>query len=118
MLACCAPTRCRVTRLDHPQTRYKVDINATENRLTGVCLIVPDRMALVVVEGCSKSQNRYHKLMTRRINWNMRKENGVDVVDEEGPDRCALVWQGTAKASRVVLRGWGGRRAGGPLPAF
>lgn len=83
-------------RLAHPQNRYKIDVNATENRLTGVCLQT-EAMTLVVVEGCSKSQNRYHKLMTRRINWALAKEGDEDVVDESAGNQCHLVWQGTAK---------------------
>eukprot|EP00894_Picocystis_sp_ML_P003351 jgi/Pico_ML_1/53868/g4338.t1 len=41
-------------RLDNPQHKFKVDVNARENRLTGVCLITSD-MVLVVVEGVPKA---------------------------------------------------------------
>merc|ERR1712217_948476 len=51
---------------------YKININAFENHLSGVCLIT-DKIAIVIVEGCCKSQYRYYKLMTRRINWNLSK---------------------------------------------
>lgn len=86
----------RVNDLSHVQTRFKVDINAQENRLTG-CIVMCDTMTVVVVEGGSKSIKRYGKLMLHRIKWATAvKEN--DEADNEGPqqrNRCVLVWQGS-----------------------
>ncbi|KAL3732149.1 hypothetical protein ACJRO7_028911 [Eucalyptus globulus] len=92
----------RVNDLSHKQTRFKVDVNAQENRLTG-CAVLSDGINVVVVEGGSKSIKRYGKLMLRRINW----AAAVNDEDEEEDDKedkpvnkCVLVWQGSiAKAS-------------------
>eukprot|EP01018_Ginkgo_biloba_P038063 Gb_36855 [translate_table: standard] len=86
----------KINDLSHPQTRFKVDINAQENRLSG-CAVISNVMSVVVVEGGSKSIKRYGKLMLRRINW------AAAVVNEEDEDhnedhpvnKCELVWQGS-----------------------
>nr|POE98215.1 protein rdm16 [Quercus suber] len=51
-----------------PQTRFKVDVNAQENRLSG-CAVICDGISVVVVEGGHKSINRYGKVMLKRIIW-------------------------------------------------
>merc|ERR1712187_200688 len=86
----------RITLKEHPQNRYKLDINAVENRLSGVCLI-NDNKAFVLVEGCSKSLCRFHKLITRRINWNLGKVDGIDFIDQLSDNKCKLIWSGTIK---------------------
>ncbi|KAK8957789.1 hypothetical protein KSP39_PZI000152 [Platanthera zijinensis] len=84
----------RINDLSHPQTRFKVDVNAQENRLTG-CAVLSDGISVVVVEGVRKSIKRYSKLMLKRINW--AAAVGVDENGDES-NRCVLVWQGsTAK---------------------
>ncbi|KAL6600333.1 hypothetical protein ACP70R_045133 [Stipagrostis hirtigluma subsp. patula] len=89
----------RIRDLSHPQTRFKVDVNAQENRLSGVAVIT-DGISVVVVEGGKKSIKRYNKLMLNRIDW--AAAVGEDDADEE-PDKpvnsCALVWQGTVAKS-------------------
>ncbi|KAK6929274.1 Pre-mRNA-splicing factor 3 [Dillenia turbinata] len=92
----------KINDLSHPQTRFKVDVNAQENRLTG-CAVISDGMSVVVVEGGTKAIKRYGKLMLRRINWAAAVEN-EDEEGEENEDKpmnkCSLVWQGSvAKAS-------------------
>lgn len=67
----------------------QVDINATENRFTGVALITPE-LTVVVVEGCNKSHTRYEKLMLRRIDWSLRPE---DAPPLEEPNHCYQVWK-------------------------
>jgi U4/U6 small nuclear ribonucleoprotein PRP3 len=86
----------RIKSIKHPQNRYKIEINAVENRLTGVCLIT-DRTTLIIVEGCCKSQSRFHKLMTKRINWRLLKDEPLDMGDENYNLNCDLVWCGTVK---------------------
>lgn len=100
----------KVTRLSNKQHRFKVDINAKENHMTGLILI-SDEFCLVVVEGCSKSAKRYMKLMLRRIDWTVEADND-EVDDDEGDEggdnmhedsvkraqnACDMVWQGTVK---------------------
>lgn len=92
----------RVNDLSHKQTRFKVDVNAQENRLTG-CAVISDGISVVAVEGGSKSIKRYGKLMLRRINWAaaMNDEDEEEDDSEDKPvNKCVLVWQGSvSKAS-------------------
>lgn len=88
------------------QHRFKVDVNATENHLTGTVLECPTAcINLVVVEGGARPVKRYIRLMTKRIDWNSSgtKDHGSDSDsdDDVGADdqsasknRCLLVWQG------------------------
>ncbi|GAB4836521.1 Protein rdm16 [Ancistrocladus abbreviatus] len=88
----------KINDLSHPQNRFKVDVNAQENRLTG-CAVISEGFSVVVVEGGSKSIKRYGKLMLRRINWAAKVENeDEEEDDEEGKpaNKCVLVWQGSA----------------------
>lgn len=88
----------KINKLSHPQTRFKVDVNAQENRLTG-CAVMSDGMSVVVVEGGSKSIKRYGKLMLKRINWAAAvntEEDNEEGKDENAPvNKCLLVWQGS-----------------------
>ncbi|CAL5090612.1 unnamed protein product [Urochloa decumbens] len=86
----------KISDLSHPQTRFKVDVNAQENRLTGAAVIT-DGISVVVVEGGKKSIKRYNKLMLNRIDW--AAAVGDDDDGDEEPDKpvnsCVLVWQGS-----------------------
>ncbi|KAD3640557.1 hypothetical protein R6Q59_003301 [Mikania micrantha] len=86
----------KVNDLSHPQTRFKVDVNAQENRLSG-CAVISDGICVVVVEGGNKSIKRYQKLMLKRINWAAAvKENEDENADDEKlNNKCVLVWQGS-----------------------
>ncbi|KAJ4970422.1 hypothetical protein NE237_003521 [Protea cynaroides] len=87
----------RINDLSHPQTRFKVDINAQENRLTG-CAVISDGISVVVVEGGGKPIKRYGKLMLRRINWaaSVGNEEEDDENEDKPINKCVLVWQGCA----------------------
>ncbi|KAM0057366.1 putative U4/U6 small nuclear ribonucleoprotein Prp3 [Helianthus debilis subsp. tardiflorus] len=86
----------KINDLSHPQTRFKVDVNAQENRLSG-CAVISEGICVVVVEGGSKSIKRYQKLMLKRINWAAAvKEEDQDENDDDRPkNKCVLVWQGS-----------------------
>ncbi|XP_021722299.1 protein RDM16-like isoform X1 [Chenopodium quinoa] len=87
----------KINDLSHPKNRFKVDINAQENRLTG-CAVISEGFSVVVVEGGSKSIKRYGKLMLRRIDWAAKLENEDEEEDddeEKPPNKCVLVWQGS-----------------------
>lgn len=87
----------RINDLSHPKARFRVDVNAQENRLTG-CAVICDGISIVVVEGGIKSIKRYGKLMLRRINWSdvsKEKEENEDSDDEKPANKCVLVWQGS-----------------------
>ncbi|XP_049404921.1 protein RDM16-like isoform X1 [Solanum stenotomum] len=90
----------RINDLSHPQNRFKVDVNAQENRMTGCAVILGD-INVVVVEGGKKSIKRYGKLMLRRIDWAAAVKKEDEDEDEEKPlNKCVLVWQGiVAKSS-------------------
>jgi len=85
----------RINDLSDKKTRFKVDVNAHENRLTG-CTVITEGTCVVVVEGGSKSIKRYGKLMLRRINWAeaVNEDEGGD-NDEKPMNKCVLVWQGS-----------------------
>ncbi|GMH10506.1 hypothetical protein Nepgr_012347 [Nepenthes gracilis] len=88
----------KINDLSHPQNRFKVDVNAQENRLSG-CAVMLEGFSVVVVEGGSKSIKRYGKLMLRRINWAAKLENedqGEEEDEEKPANSCVLVWQGSA----------------------
>jgi len=59
----------KVLNLSDEKHRYKVDINAQENNLTGRAVLFGN-CNLVLVEGGPKAILRYKKLMLRRIDWN------------------------------------------------
>ncbi|PKA51114.1 hypothetical protein AXF42_Ash010554 [Apostasia shenzhenica] len=86
----------RINNLSHPQTRFKVDVNAQENRLSG-CAVISDGISVVVVEGVRKSIKRYGKLMLKRINWAaaIDEDEDGDENPEQNLNKCVLVWQGS-----------------------
>ncbi|CAJ1977742.1 unnamed protein product [Sphenostylis stenocarpa] len=87
----------KINDLSHPKSRFRVDVNAQENRLTG-CAVICDGISVVVVEGGNKSIKRYGKLMLRRINWSdvaKEKEENEDSDDDKPVNKCVLVWQGS-----------------------
>eukprot|EP00898_Chlorokybus_atmophyticus_P005252 jgi/Chlat1/5728/Chrsp38S05566 len=90
----------RVEDLSRPQNRFKVDVNAQENRLTGAAVMCTESFTLVVVEGVAKSLKRYSNLMLRRIDWTATAEGAEEEEDEEAArkrrsNRCRLVWRGS-----------------------
>ncbi|XP_073006423.1 protein RDM16 isoform X1 [Typha latifolia] len=90
----------KIRDLSHPQTRFKVDVNAQENRLTG-CVVISDGISVVVVEGGRKPIKRYSKLMLQRIDWAaaVGSEDDADEKPDEPTNSCVLVWQGSVAKS-------------------
>ncbi|KAG1347508.1 protein RDM16 [Cocos nucifera] len=85
----------KIKDLSHPQTRFKVDVNAQENRLSG-CAVISDGISVVVVEGGRKPIKRYGKLMLKRINWAAAVTNEDEAESSDAPTNgCVLVWQGS-----------------------
>ena len=92
--------------------RFKIDMNARQLYLTGVCLIVHDDTTntttvptnMVVVEGGKKGIKSYKKLLLRRIKWGQdhaayqldeqrrlqNEADGEDVGEEEDEERAPL----------------------------
>lgn len=66
----------KVGDLSSPQLRFKVEVNAKENHMTGIALCVSGKFSVVIVEGGPKTQRRYEKLMLRRIQWDKVPQMG------------------------------------------
>lgn len=84
----------RLNHLKNPSHRFKVDINAKQNFLSG-CVLTGKNFLTVIVEGGPKGINRYKKLMLRRIAWNdssATDKSGAPIVFP--PNECHLVWEG------------------------
>ncbi|KAI9013967.1 hypothetical protein CLU79DRAFT_767873 [Phycomyces nitens] len=91
----------RVKKCSHPKLRYKIELNAQQNQLTGMVIVHP-KCNLVIVEGGPKGIKAYKKLMLRRIDWNDMpppKNGPVEAmdVDETEENACYLVWEGQVK---------------------
>jgi U4/U6 small nuclear ribonucleoprotein PRP3 len=92
----------RVDEMPNKQKLYKIDINAQQNHLTGVALLV-EGCNVVVVEGGPKAQKRYRKLLMDRIDWTETTADNSDDDEEEDRDAkrrasadvCKLVWEGS-----------------------
>jgi U4/U6 small nuclear ribonucleoprotein PRP3 len=96
----------RVTNVDHPQHRFKIDVNAQENFMTGVCVLCKTgNCHLVAVEGGPKAIRKFVQLMTHRIDWNAvpngeenedgEEENSDEEAAAKSTNTCECVWQGT-----------------------
>ncbi|KAJ6145686.1 hypothetical protein N7470_009581 [Penicillium chermesinum] len=108
----------RIDSLANGRNRFKINKNAEQNKLTGICVLNP-KMNLVIVEGGKHSVNNYRKLMLNRIDWtdNPGPSPRISLTkteDEKGEPRdfsqnsCDMIWQGQAKAR--VFRKWLGDR--------
>ncbi|CAD7695809.1 unnamed protein product [Ostreobium quekettii] len=93
----------KVLDLSNPRNRFKVEVNAVQNRLTGCC-VIGDAFALVIVEGCRKSIRRYRKLMLERVQWDKAEDAEVlgeaDLEVQESEARgtgCFLLFDGFIK---------------------
>ncbi|KAK3304482.1 pre-mRNA processing factor 3-domain-containing protein [Chaetomium strumarium] len=120
----------KIGSLANGQHRYKININATQWGLTGVCIMHP-RFNVVVVEGGEHSIKNYKKLMLHRIDWTeslpSRERDGLSAggghgaamrewlkaEDEKGQlkdlsaNKCALVFEGEAKVP--MFKKWGSK---------
>jgi len=93
----------RVEDMSNTKNRFKVDINAQENHLTGVGLIT-ESFSVVIVEGTAKCVRRYEKLMMKRIDWSENNNADEDMdVDDQKANKCTCVWKGTS-TKRVLKR--------------
>ncbi|XP_028910956.1 U4/U6 small nuclear ribonucleoprotein Prp3 isoform X2 [Ornithorhynchus anatinus] len=93
----------RVRNLSNPAKKFKIEANAGQLYLSGVVVLHKD-VNVVVVEGGPKAQKKFKRLMLHRIKWDEQTPNtkgdDEDESDEEAvkkTNRCALVWEGTAK---------------------
>ncbi|KAK7719109.1 U4/U5/U6 small nuclear ribonucleoprotein prp3 [Botryosphaeria dothidea] len=102
----------KIDNLSFGQHRYKIDINAKQNNLTGITILNP-KLNLIIVEGGAHSIRNYKKLLLQRIKWtenampqSVREGNReaeaawLQSVDDQGElkdlsfNKCTLVWEG------------------------
>jgi U4/U6 small nuclear ribonucleoprotein PRP3 len=99
-----------IRKLANPKHAYKVDMNAKQHGLNGVCVSVPSRgsLGLVIIEGGQKSVEKYRRLMMNRIDWTVNERKRGD--DENAPlenlanNLCELIWEGEIEDFR--FRKW------------
>jgi U4/U6 small nuclear ribonucleoprotein PRP3 len=116
----------KIDNLANGKHRYQININAEQQKLTGVCIMHP-KLNVVVIEGGEHSVRFYDKLMQNRIKWQeMEAPRAVqegnrealakwlDAEDENGElkdlslNKCELVFAGEEK--RRAFRKWVGAR--------
>lgn len=117
----------KIDSLANGKHRYKIGVNAEQNKLTGVCVMHP-KMCIVVVEGGEHSVRNYEKLMEQRIKWSENDEpNRVQVGNKEvmegwleavdettgelkdlSMNRCECIFKGEEKR-RAFWKWWGMR---------
>lgn len=84
----------RVTNLNNPAKKFKVETNAKQLYMTG-CVVLYEDVNVIVVEGGPKQQKKYKQLMLNRIKWDediLKDKEGTEVQN-----KCSLVWEGEAK---------------------
>lgn len=115
----------KIGSLANGQHRYKININATQNALSGVCIMHP-KFNLVIVEGGEHSINNYKKLMLRRIDWTealpprerdsasgqggalrewLKAEDEKGQLKDLSGNKCVLLFEGETKAP--AFKKWG-----------
>lgn len=116
----------KIDNLANGKHRYQININAEQQKLTGVCIMHP-KLNVVVVEGGEHSIRFYDKLMQNRIKWHeMEAPRAVqegnrealakwlEAEDENGElkdlslNKCELIFKGEER--RRAFRKWVGAR--------
>ena len=116
----------RIDNLSNGRHRFKINKNAEQQGLVGLCLISPN-FSLVIVEGGVHSIAAYKKLMMNRIDWTensapnpviregnkealaswLRAEDDSGQLKDLTSNRCQLVFEGEEKTRG--FRRWGSR---------
>ncbi|KAK5660824.1 hypothetical protein OQA88_12194 [Cercophora sp. LCS_1] len=116
----------KINSLANGQHRYKINVNATQNALCGVCIMNP-KFSLLLVEGGEHSINNYKKLMTRRIDWTealpsrdkdvttatpsggarewLKAEDEKGQLKDMSANKCVLLFEGEVKTH--AFKKWG-----------
>lgn len=114
----------RINSLANGQFRYKININAEQLGLMGLCIMSP-KQNLVIVEGGGWGIAKFRKLMLERIDWTenapsrskdeksealrqwLMAENEEGVLKDMSTNKCTLVFDGEIKA--YSFRKWSSR---------
>ncbi|OLN92170.1 U4/U5/U6 small nuclear ribonucleoprotein prp3 [Colletotrichum chlorophyti] len=114
----------KINSLANGQHRFKIQKNAEQHALTGICVMHP-KFNLVIVEGGEHSIRKYKKLMLERINWTenspsrgegkatQQARDWLTAEDEQGDlkdmsqNECKLVFEGEEKTR--AFRKWGNK---------
>lgn len=80
--------------MNNASKKFKVETNAKQLYLTGCVMLYRD-CNVVAVEGGVKQISKYKRLMLQRIKW--EEDIVKDMDGNEVPNKCVLVWEGTAK---------------------
>lgn len=114
----------KINTLANGQHRYKINVNAEQNALTGIVIMHP-KQSLVIVEGGAHSIQSYKKLMLNRIDWtenaptrdkgsqNDALRQWLKAEDEKGGlrdlslNKCQLLFEGEVKER--AFRKWGSK---------
>ena len=94
----------KVKSLDNPLHQFKIDVNAKQDNLFGICLKNPE-FNIIIVEGGEKSINHYKKLLMHRINWKDRGASndagretelisGRTSTTHDSEGECSIIWEG------------------------
>ncbi len=95
----------KIDNLANGRHRYKININATQNALTGQCITHP-RFSLVIVEGGEHSVAAYKKLMLNRIDWTENSPSINRGVDETGAGGGAGKDANKSKKDKEAMAAW------------
>lgn len=96
-----------------PQNKFKIKKNAQQFHLNGLFVMIDKKLAahlhnVVLVEGGTRTIQKYKRLMLRRIKWKepSSKDQVDEIQEEEEPEeikeigssssdnKCHLVWEG------------------------
>lgn len=116
----------KIDKLTNPRNFYKIDINAKQLELYGICLLNP-KFNLIIVEGGAKSIKFYKRLLMQRIDWteNIAPKvsgdlNSPDISPEQIEDfsgnKCLLLWEGQIK--EINFKKWSIMRTSNDDEAF
>lgn len=103
----------KIGSLANGQHRFKIQKNAEQLALTGICIMHP-KFNLVIIEGGQWSVNKYKKLMCNRIDWTenvpsreptkqsqqrdwLMAEDGKGTLKDMTFNYCKLVFEGEVK---------------------
>ncbi|KAI2611408.1 PRP3-domain-containing protein [Hypoxylon fragiforme] len=114
----------KINSLANGQHRYKININADQQALTGIVIMHP-KQNLIIAEGGERSIMQYKKLLENRINWTenlasrekdaqndglkqwLKAETENGDLKDLAENQCKLIFEGEIKSR--AFRKWGSK---------